>query len=139
MVTDDQLLLLRLEIKRVVTIFVHVVIHIFVNLTISVVVINKIFEGTRNIVIECKFGKIYSMKKETCPFEQLSANQLKEELVSRKMSLEFLKPIKKDILPVLKKELKGIKRVPILFFGNPLKDLTYLGLSSYEMTVGMYA
>ena len=79
------------------------------------------------------------MKKETCPFEQLSANQLKEELVSRKMSLEFLKPIKKDILPVLKKELKGIKRVPILFFGNPLKDLTYLGLSSYEMTVGMYA
>ena len=53
-----------------------------------------------------------------------------QDLKSRIVNLEHTKATKKDILPILKKELRGAKRVPILLLNNPLIiDLKILGLS----------
>ena len=86
-------------------------------------------------VIKGKFGRKNTLKKETCPFEKLSAVELKEELQSRNINLEHLKITKKDLVPMLKKELRGVKRIPILLFNDPLIDLKMLGLSKYEFAM----
>ena len=49
--------------------------------------------------------------------------------------LTFLKKTKKDLLPTLKKTLKGIKRVPIIMMQNPSKHLGELGLDKYEVSM----
>ena len=58
-----------------------------------------------------------------------------EELKSRNVNLEYTKATEKDLLPILKKELRGTKRVPVLLFANPLVDLKILGLNKYEMSM----
>ena len=92
-------------------------------------------EGKQSKVIKGKFGRKNSLRMETCPFEKLSAIELKEELKSRNVKLDHLKITKKDLVPVLKKELRGLKRVPILVFNDPLIDLKQLGLSKYELAM----
>ena len=57
--------------------------------------------------------------KQTCPFEKLSTVEVIEELKSRNLDLKNLKATKKDLLPVLKKELKGSKLVLVLLFNYP--------------------
>ena len=89
-------------------------------------------EDTRSQVIKGKFGMKNSIKKETYPFEKLSALELEGELKSREVNIGHLKPTKKDLLPMLKKELRGTKRVPILLLHNPLIEFKLLGLSEYE-------
>ena len=86
-------------------------------------------------VILGKLGRSKSLRKETCPFENLSAVQMKEELLSRKIDLKKLKTTKKDLLPELKRELRGVKRVPILLLNDPLIELGELGLSKYEISM----
>ena len=83
----------------------------------------------QNLVVQGKFGKI------TLPFEKLSISQLQGELTSRKVDLNHLKSTLKDLGPVLKKELRGVKRLPILLLNNPLCDLNQLGLAKYEITL----
>ena len=77
----------------------------------------------QNEVLKGKFGKINSSQKHRYPFEILSVNQLQQELQSRNVDIYHLKTTKKDLLPTLKKTLKGIKRVPIIMMQNPLKHL----------------
>ena len=60
-------------------------------------------EDTRNKVIKGMFGRQNSIKKETYPFEKLTAKNLKDELKSRNVNIELLKTTKKDLLPMLKK------------------------------------
>jgi len=91
-------------------------------------------EDTRRKVINGKFGKKNSIKKETYPFEKLSASQLEGELNSRSVDIGHLKTMN-DLLPMLKKELRGTKRVPILLLHNPLIDFKLLGLSEYEISM----
>ena len=71
----------------------------------------------------------------TLPFEKLSISQLQTELTSRKVNLKHLKPTLKDLGPVLKRELPGVKILPILLLNNPLCDLNQLGLAKYEITM----
>ena len=54
---------------------------------------------------------------------------------SRNVDISHLKKTKKDLLPTLKKTLKGIKRVPIIMMQNPLKHLGELGLDKYEVSM----
>ena len=65
----------------------------------------------------------------------MNVSQLKAELRSRNVDLTNLKSTKKDLVPELKKVLRGIKRVPILLLHNPLKDLNQLGLARYEIVM----
>ena len=86
--------------------------------------------------MEGKFGRKNSLKKQTCPFSKLSRAELKQELKSRNVNLEYTKDTKKDLLPTLKKELRGAKRVPILLLNNLLTiDLKNLGLSKYDLSM----
>ena len=88
----------------------------------------------QNLVLEGKFGKINSEKK-SYPFENLNANQLRQELISRNVDISHLKETKKDLVPILKKVLKGIKRVPIIMMQDPLKTLQQIGLGKYEVAM----
>ena len=58
-----------------------------------------------------------------------------EELKSRNVNLEYTKATKKNLLPILKKELRCTKGVPLLLFDNPLVNLKILGLNKYEMSI----
>ena len=89
----------------------------------------------QNLVVSGTFGKINSLKKMTPPFEKLSVSQLQTEFTSRKVNLKHLKPTLKDLGPVLKRELRGVKRLPILLLNNPLYDLNQLGLAKYEIAM----
>ena len=66
-----------------------------------------------------KVGSKNSVRKHTCPFENLKTFEVIDEVKSRNLDIKNLKATKKDLLPVLKKELKGGKRVPVLLFNNP--------------------
>ena len=83
-------------------------------------------------VLQGKFGRI---KRRTLPFEKLDVSQLEAELNSRNVDLTKLKSTKKDLVPQLKKALRGIKRVPILLLHNPVEDLSQMGLARYEIVM----
>ena len=61
--------------------------------------------------------------------------QLEAELKSRNVDLTNLKSTKKDLVPQLKKALRGIKRVPTLLLHNPVEDLSQMGLARYEIVM----
>ena len=61
--------------------------------------------------------------------------QLEAELKSRNVDLTNRKSTKKDLVPQLKKALRGIKRVPILLLHNPVEDLSQMGLARYEIVM----
>ena len=82
-----------------------------------------------------KVGSKNSLSKQTCPFEKLSTDEIIKELTSRNINLDNMKATKKDLFPMLKKELRGSKRVPVLLFNNPLVNLKHFGLSKYEMAM----
>ena len=65
----------------------------------------------------------------------MSTVEVIEEVKSGNLDIKNLKATKKDILPIVKKELKGSQRVPILLFNNPKIDMKYLGLSKYEISM----
>ena len=94
---------------------------------------NKTFKSIREKVIQGKFGKINSIRKDTCPFSKLTKDQMRSELISRKVDIRQLKNTKKDLEPVLKKTLKGVKRVPVVLFYNPLVDFDTICLTKYEL------
>ena len=91
----------------------------------------KSVENMQSRVTEGKFGRKNSLNKQTCPFSKLSSIELTQELTSRNVNLEHTKSTKKDLLPILKKEL----RVPILLLTNPSIDLNILVLSKYELSM----
>ena len=82
-----------------------------------------------------KVGSKNSVRKQTCPFENLKTFEVIDEVKSRNLDTKNLKATKKDLLPVLKKELKGSKRVPVLLFNNPKIHMKNLGLSKYEISM----
>ena len=86
------------------------------------------------MVLQSNIGKEKSMKKVTCPFEKLTAQDLQKELSNRQVDSKD-KSTKKDLYPMLKLTLKGTKRVPILLFYNPSADLEHLNLSFYEVAM----
>ena len=61
--------------------------------------------------------------------------ELKSELYSRNIVIKHLKNTLKDLEPMLKKVLRGAKRLPILLLNNPLCDLNRIGLANYEITL----
>ena len=61
---------------------------------------------------------------------EIVKKELLEELKSRNFDLRNTKATKKDLLPMLKKELRGAKRIPILLLNNQLIELIVLGLSN---------
>ena len=65
-------------------------------------------------------------------FEKLSVNDIEEELISRN-DISYYKKTKKDLEPLLKEELAGINRVPILLLNDPRIDLYQIGLSRCEI------
>ena len=91
-------------------------------------------EDIRQMVLQENIGKERSMKKVTCPFENLNADDLRKELSKRKVDFKG-KSTKKDLYPMLKLTLKGNKRVLILSFYNPSADLEHLNLSFYEVAM----
>ena len=86
-------------------------------------------------VLKGKFGKMNSLKKQTNPFENLTAEEMKQELMSRDIDISHLKVTKKELGVTLKKSLKGIKRVPALLMQDPIKDLQELQLGNYEIAM----
>ena len=68
----------------------------------------KTYEGSRDKIIEGKYGMSNSLAKVAKPFSNLDGKQIQTELNSRKVFIgENLKCTKKDLLPILKGELKG--------------------------------
>ena len=87
-------------------------------------------------VLRGKYGKINSCTfKKTLPFDKLSRQQIKDELTSRQVDFYGIKDTKADLLPLLKDELAGIKRLPILLMPSPRTDLNQLGLAKYEVSM----
>ena len=76
-----------------------------------------------------------SIKIKAMPFENLSINDLKSELDSRNVDTNCLKNTIKDLQPVLKKQLCGAKRLPVLLLNNSSNDLEELELSQYEISL----
>ena len=95
----------------------------------------KSIENMQSRVTKGKFGRKNSLNKQTCPFSKLSSIELMQELKSRNVNLEYTKATKKDILTILKKELRGAKPTPFPLLNNPLTDLKSLGLAKYEMSM----
>ena len=89
----------------------------------------------QNLVLQGEFGKTNSLKRLMEPFKKLSAIQLKAELLSRNIDISDLKTTKKALLPVLKKKLRGAKRVPVILFNNPLQKFTTINSDSYEIAM----
>ena len=87
-------------------------------------------------VLKGRYGRYNSaVKKDTHPFKNLTKEQLREELSSRKIDITGLKVTKKDLVPKLKSVLRGIIRVPILLINDPLADLLSIGLTKYEVAM----
>ena len=95
----------------------------------------KSLEDLQNRVTKGNFGSKNSVRKQTCPFAKLSTVEVIEKVKFRNLDIKNLKASKKDLLPVLKKEWQGSKRVPVLLFNNPKIDLKNLGLSKYEISI----
>ena len=93
------------------------------------------FDEMRGKIIEGTIGCRNSIAKKTKPFSAMTAIQIRQELQSRKINCEKQKTTKKDLVPILKRELKGRNRVPVLLFNNPLVELNLLGLSNYEIVM----
>ena len=93
----------------------------------------KSLENLQFRVMKGRVGSRNSQSKQTCPFEKLSTTELLAELKSRNINQHNTKSTKRDILSLLKKELRGTKRVPVLLFNNPLAELKLLGLPKYEI------
>ena len=87
----------------------------------------------QNLVLRGKMGNINSLKGKVLPFEKLSVPELKQELESRNIDVKQFKNTLKDLQPILKKVLKGVKRVPILLMNHPENDLRLIGLDKYEI------
>ena len=94
-------------------------------------------EDKQDLVLRGKYGRANSLRKCTSPFENLSIDQLSDELKSRGIDIESkkLKMTKKDLIPQIKMVLKGIKRLPILLLNNPLSRLSLIELANYEITM----
>ena len=86
-----------------------------------------------DLVFRGKFGKINSLKRNTLPFENLSLDQLKDELDSRGIYTGNLKMTKKDLGFKLKAALKGVKRLPVLLLNSPQASLNDIQLNKYEI------
>ena len=91
-------------------------------------------QDRREFVKKGPIGYSNSMNKKASPFENLTALEMKRELVSRGVDLKGLKITKTELQPVLNKTLKGVKRLPILLLDNPGSDLSELGLEDYEIS-----
>ena len=89
----------------------------------------------QNVILEGKFGKINLLKGKTLPFEKLSRSEIIDELTSRGVDVLEFKLTKKDLEPVLKEVLGGIKRIPIMFLTDPLTKICETPLCNYEIAM----
>ena len=81
-------------------------------------------------VMEGKISHSFSTKRKYKPFQDLSADLLKTELKSRRLSS---KGNKVELSLRLQNELKGMNRVPALCYHNPSVKLEKINLQSYEI------
>ena len=95
----------------------------------------KSLADKQTFVLSGRIGKRNTLLRNTVPFERLSVPELKQELLSRKVDLNYLKDTMKDLVPTLKKVLRGVKRLPILLLNNPECNLSDLGLQHYEISL----
>ena len=86
----------------------------------------------QQMVISGKYGRKHSVEGKIKPFQKLTAIELKEELSSRQISTSMKKTTKKDLEPMLKKELKGCTRVPVMLKNDPIYGMENLNLLHYE-------
>ena len=84
-------------------------------------------------IIFGKYGKKYSMEGKVKPLAQLSCEEIKEELISRHILTKETTKI--NLEKILKKDLKGCIRVPILLKNKPLSNLSSLNLEKYEIAL----
>ena len=92
-------------------------------------------EDLQKRVLKGSIGKRNALRKNASPFDNLSVSELRAELIARNVDIGHMKSTKKDLHPVLKKTLRGTKRVPVLLFQKPTMDLKQLGLSRYELSM----
>ena len=98
----------------------------------------KSYAEKQSLILAGKFGRsnsLSSLEKKALPFEKFTVVELKSELTSRNIDVKGFKNTLKDLAPLLKKVLKGAKRLPILLLNNPLSNLSSLGLVNYEITL----
>ena len=96
---------------------------------------HRSFKDRAEHVLKGSFGKQRSSQLDTQPFDRMTVPQLIRELDSRNVDIEGFKKTKKDLEPLLKQTLQGIKRLPILLIKNPLASIDALGLSKYEIVM----
>ena len=108
-------------------------IHLAHDITYNYQLKLKSFEDMKDKVMDGKYGRKYSVDGKIKPFEELKKGEITEELISRDISPD--KTTKKDLQQMLKRELKGSVRVPILFKNNPMGDLSSLNLERYEIAL----
>ena len=89
----------------------------------------------QNEMMKGKFGKLNSLKKKTLPLNKLTAEQMEQELLSRNVDIKNIKKNLTELGSVLKKTLKGIRRVPIILMHTPSKSLSEIGLPNYEFSM----
>ena len=89
------------------------------------------YEHPQAVVIAGKFGYFKSIRKTSKPFENLTKQQLEEELVSRgEYYLDNKK--KPELSEMLTDNLQGYQRVPALLYQQPTAKLGDLNLDKYE-------
>lgn len=89
----------------------------------------------QQMIMRGRYAKINTNTGKLKPFQGLNAKQLKEELESRGVNTAGVKTTLKDLQPILKEELKGCQRVPILLKNNPKKGIKMLNLERYELAL----
>ena len=92
----------------------------------------KSYAEKQSLILAGKLGKsnsLSSLGKKALPFEKFTVVELKSELRSRNIDVKGFRNTLKDLASLLKKVLRGAKRLPV-----PLSDLSSLGLVNYEIT-----
>ena len=82
-------------------------------------------------ILNGRHGKANSIKGNINPLKNLPKHALKEEILSRNIKKNFT--TKKELAHLLRNELQGCSRVPVLLKNDPLHGLGNLQLSKYEI------
>ena len=82
---------------------------------------------------EGHWARKHTLKEKLHPFKELNKQEIIEELISRKI-YDINTNRKCEIEKILKKEMRGIQRVPSLLYHNPLITFLNKHLAKYEIS-----
>lgn len=89
------------------------------------------FIDKQNKILKGYYGQENSKKRMLPPLQSLTTKQLQKELSSR--GINTSSTTKLELEPLLKKELEGQKRVPIILKNDPVNGVENLNLTKYEL------